>query len=535
MAEMDSNHDSKLTEEEIRQALVVRDPLVRNVVNRLVVKHHSEWYGGRSTGRWEGFYKDLDAEEVAYCEKWQTDLEWMSGVLPFNNDEPVWHFHPVIFTNALATTVTDCAKLIWGKKVDEIHGAEKGCIFRKKVVSICSELWGEPKKLEYADVLMACMAVETSRKFMSSVTEFRPVKNSNGEIVYVTGSTGSPRPKVEEHVYTKDEIRADPSITQRKPVGLIQFTQDAVDQINSVNGLFVTKQQLALMDVVEQLDYVKLYFISLDDVFKKISTPDDIYVFIFCPEGVGKPEDAVLYSKDTNEKAYNRNAGLDSNTHGNTGNNDGVIQKWELLSRLERLKKEGAAYRNSCTCLDKYGDQKNTGTTWMPFAVNEYNTFKDYIETDSELDKQIQEYHKTANRAGCNHSTSWCSSFVNWCLTQTEYSDLATHDPFAFSWNAGSWQNGEEVDKPFYGAIAVMKYQHVGFIYGKNSQGKILILGGNQGGGRTGGANCISIRGNPPSDIKYIMKPKGYIIPEKDFELQDFDINGPASTYEDTH
>ncbi|WP_421426477.1 EF-hand domain-containing protein, partial [Pseudocitrobacter faecalis] len=77
MAEMDKDGDGKVTEEEIRQALVVRDPLVRNVVNHLTVKHHSEWYGGRSTGRWEEFYKDLDTDEVAYCEKWQTDMEWM--------------------------------------------------------------------------------------------------------------------------------------------------------------------------------------------------------------------------------------------------------------------------------------------------------------------------------------------------------------------------------------------------------------------------------------------------------------------------
>ena len=97
MAEMDSNRDGKVTAEEIRQALAVRDPLVKNVVNRLVVKHHSEWCDGRSTGRWEGFYKDLDSLEVKYCEKWQADLEWMSKVPPFDKDEAVWHFHPVVF------------------------------------------------------------------------------------------------------------------------------------------------------------------------------------------------------------------------------------------------------------------------------------------------------------------------------------------------------------------------------------------------------------------------------------------------------
>ncbi|EHT8281019.1 chitinase [Escherichia coli] len=101
MAGMDQDGDGKVTEEEIRQALIVREPLVRNVVNHLIVKHHSEWYGGRSTGRWEGFYKDLDTEEVAYCEKWQLDLEWMSGVSPFNSDDAVWHFHPVVFLDAI--------------------------------------------------------------------------------------------------------------------------------------------------------------------------------------------------------------------------------------------------------------------------------------------------------------------------------------------------------------------------------------------------------------------------------------------------
>ncbi|HCB0645619.1 TPA: hypothetical protein MYL57_005723, partial [Klebsiella variicola subsp. variicola] len=100
MAEMDSNRDGKVTAEEIRQALAVRDPLVKNVVNRLIVKHHSEWYGGRSTGRWEGFYKDLDSIEVKYCEKWQADLEWMSKVPLFDKDEAVWHFHPVVFLDA---------------------------------------------------------------------------------------------------------------------------------------------------------------------------------------------------------------------------------------------------------------------------------------------------------------------------------------------------------------------------------------------------------------------------------------------------
>ncbi|WP_243428349.1 EF-hand domain-containing protein [Leclercia adecarboxylata] len=109
MAEMDSNRDGKVTAEEIRQALAVRDPLVKNVVNRLAVKHHSEWSKGRSTGRWEGFYKDLDSLEVKYCEKWQADLEWMSRVPPFDKDEAVWHFHPVVFLDSIKKISTGWA------------------------------------------------------------------------------------------------------------------------------------------------------------------------------------------------------------------------------------------------------------------------------------------------------------------------------------------------------------------------------------------------------------------------------------------
>lgn len=101
MAEMDSNRDGKVTAEEIRQALVVRDPLVKEVVNRLVVRHHSEWYGGRATGRWEGFYAELEPAEIPYSEKWQADMEWMSQVPPFDKGEPVWHFHPVVFLDNL--------------------------------------------------------------------------------------------------------------------------------------------------------------------------------------------------------------------------------------------------------------------------------------------------------------------------------------------------------------------------------------------------------------------------------------------------
>ena len=349
MAEMDSNRDGKITAEEIRQALSVRDPLVKNVVNRLAVKHHSEWSKGRSTGRWEGFYEDLDSLEVGYCEKWQADLEWMSRVPPFDKDEAVWHFHPIEFLSALKTE-EDCAKLIWGEVVNQRLGAIKGCEFRRKVVGICAELWGEEKKNEYANSLMSCMAVETSRLFTSSVVKIMPKINSQGDVVL--NSKG--RPIREYRPISKQEIIADPSIAAQNAVGLIQFTGPAVTQLNRAHGLSVTKQELALMDEIEQLDYVKLYFSSNESLFKKINSADDIYLCVFCPAGVGMNDDFALYSrrkdKDESVNYYQDNQSLDSTEHGNAGNNDGIIQRRELLTRLNKLKEEGGLYVNKCIC-----------------------------------------------------------------------------------------------------------------------------------------------------------------------------------------
>ncbi len=73
----------------------------------MVVKHHSELFGGRTTGRWDGFYKMLGPLEAGYCEKWQADLEWMSKVPPFNQDGAIWHMHPVEFLDAIANKFGD--------------------------------------------------------------------------------------------------------------------------------------------------------------------------------------------------------------------------------------------------------------------------------------------------------------------------------------------------------------------------------------------------------------------------------------------
>jgi hypothetical protein len=45
--------------------------------------------------------------------------------------------------------------------------------------------------------------------------------------------------------------------------------------------------------------------------------------------------------KDEGVNYYQANHSLDSTEHGNAGNNDGIIQRRELLTRLNKLKEEG--------------------------------------------------------------------------------------------------------------------------------------------------------------------------------------------------
>ncbi|TQQ95127.1 hypothetical protein EYS34_03385 [Cronobacter sakazakii] len=120
-------------------------------------------------------------------------------------------------------------------------------------------------------------------------------------------------------------------------------------------------------------------------------------------------------------------------------------------------------------------------------------------------------------------------------MIQSGYSYCATNSALANSWSSISWQDGEQVDKPFYGAIVVMNYSHVAFVYGINKRGRLLLLGGNQGGGRSGTANCLSIRPNSLSNVSYIMKPKGYEISDNDYNLQVIDMDAPELNFSSTH
>lgn len=165
-------------------------------------------------------------------------------------------------------------KLSWGAKVDER--------FRHKLVGICK---GFNWTGDHANWLMAVMAFESAETFDPAI------KNAAG-----SGATG-----------------------------LIQFMP------TTARGLGTTTDQLAGMDAVSQLDYVRLYF---QPYAQRITSMEDMYMAVLAPIGIGKHLDSPLYSHGA---AYRMNAALDVNA-------DGVITKREASRFVAAKLEKGFGY-----------------------------------------------------------------------------------------------------------------------------------------------------------------------------------------------
>lgn len=92
-------------------------------------------------------------------------------------------------------------------------------------------------------------------------------------------------------------------------VGLIQFMPTTAIELGT------TTTALSQMSNVEQLDYVDRYIALQMKYFKitKIKDYDDLYLIVFYPKAVGKPDNWVFPLTGT---GYNQNAGIDFNKDG---------------------------------------------------------------------------------------------------------------------------------------------------------------------------------------------------------------------------
>ena len=91
---------------------------------------------------------------------------------------------------------------------------------------------------------------------------------------------------------------------------------------------------------------------------------------------------------------------------------------------------------------------------------------------------RVVEYHQSTTLKATSDDVPWCSSFVNWCVTQAGL--RGTNSAAARSWL--DW--GQVVDLPIEGDIVIFKRGnppsgHVAFFV-KSSGDLVYVLGGNQ-------------------------------------------------------
>jgi len=141
-----------------------------------------------------------------------------------------------------------------------------------------------------------------------------------------------------------------------------------------------------------------------------------------------------------------------------------------------------------------------SGPTWYRLAKREMED--GIIEFPGNAhNPRILDYHSTVTGGFDENEIPWCSSFVNWCMEQ---SDIKGTD----SATARSWEKwGKKLSEPKLGAVAVFWRDtkasglgHVGFFVKENST-KVWVLGGNQG-------NQISVDTYPKPRLLSYRWPK---------------------------
>jgi len=105
LRQMDSDQDGVIDAGELWRFLHNSQPHIRYQVQRLVVKHHSEWLKDGMSALWQAAldeqakkYPDLALFNRDFINK----LVWMKDVPEIRSGEALWHMHPIVFLDSVA-------------------------------------------------------------------------------------------------------------------------------------------------------------------------------------------------------------------------------------------------------------------------------------------------------------------------------------------------------------------------------------------------------------------------------------------------
>jgi len=231
--------------------------------------------------------------------------------------------------------------LIWGGHPNV------NCEFRKKVVEICKDLWGEENKIQMANNLMAVFRWESGGTFKPDAPN-QADSGGTGLIQFMPNTAAGLLGKkitVEnvKNYYGKKYNKK----TKQKEDWYLKRVKEFAD-----------------MTAVQQLDYVKKYFEPLRN---KTVEFVDFYLQVLFPVSSRKDDHIVFASSldklttRTNEPeklrnlrvtAYKQNDGLDTNK-------DGKIWKSEIKAKVQVYITEGTANKESNFECGKNNDKNN--------------------------------------------------------------------------------------------------------------------------------------------------------------------------------
>lgn len=151
LKQIDSNQDGVIDAGELWRFLHNSRPHIQYQVQRLVVKHHSEWLKDGMSALWQAA---LDEQAKKYPSMalfnrvFINKLVWMKDVPKIRSDEALWHMHPLMFLDAIKTQSR--------KSVTRPQNVQDFLDMASDSAELVSAKWGVP-----TSVLLAQSALES--------------------------------------------------------------------------------------------------------------------------------------------------------------------------------------------------------------------------------------------------------------------------------------------------------------------------------------------------------------------------------------
>lgn len=134
LKQMDLNRDGVIDAGELWRFLHNRQPHIQYQVQRLVVKHHSEWLKDGLSALWQAAL-DEQAKKYPDMALYNRDfinrLVWMKEVPEIRSGEALWHMHPIVFLYAIKSQ----EKILKGKLTYNAEGNDiSSSIYYSRVI-----------------------------------------------------------------------------------------------------------------------------------------------------------------------------------------------------------------------------------------------------------------------------------------------------------------------------------------------------------------------------------------------------------------